>query len=335
MAIIEKTGVFTYLDGDGNEVRLYPKSKNGSSDAADAVISVLSSDWALDETTGMYKQNFTVNGITSESVPVIGLVPTGTPTPDAEAEAYSHITDAVTGDNTLTLYADEALTTAITIIVKGISATGGSTVADISNLTAAYNGLNNNLNGFSFTTQENVDGYMKGGEFHPFGNPYLRYNEDTGYIQMLLEDGTWKNIYCPFSLPETKRLYLVKNGKQTKNFGGFVTSPYRWSGMGGYGGSTPTFTSGDGAATYKGNGSNSMGAAFTNGAHKAYLKLAKSIFSPSMSMSAFPFNGSATGIDHIATGADTTKSVYDLSGRRVNKAIKGIYIVNGKKVLVK
>lgn len=80
---------------------------------------------------------------------------------------------------------------------------------------------------------------------------------------------------------------------------------------------------------------NPTGAAFTNGAHKAYLKLAKSIFSPSMSMSAFPFNGSATGIDHIATGADTTKSVYDLSGRRVNKAIKGIYIVNGKKVLVK
>lgn len=80
---------------------------------------------------------------------------------------------------------------------------------------------------------------------------------------------------------------------------------------------------------------NNTGAAFTNGAHKAYLKLDKSIFSPSMAMSAFPFNGSATSIDHIATGADTTKSVYDLSGRRVNKAIKGIYIVNGKKVLVK
>ena len=80
---------------------------------------------------------------------------------------------------------------------------------------------------------------------------------------------------------------------------------------------------------------NNTGAAFTNGAHKAYLKLDKSIFSPSMAMSAFPFNGSATGIGQIATGADTTKSVYDLSGRRVNKAIKGIYIVNGKKVLVK
>ena len=161
MAIIEKTGVFTYLDSDGNEVRLYPKSKN---EIADAVISVLSSDWALDETTGMYKQDFTVNGITSESVPVIGLVPTGIPTPDSEAEAYSHITDAVTGDNTLTLYADEALTTAITIIVKGISATGGSTVADISNLTAAYNELNSNLTNesdeqFVFGVKDGVRGF--------------------------------------------------------------------------------------------------------------------------------------------------------------------------------
>lgn len=161
MAIIEKTGVLTYLDGDGNEVRLYPKSKN---EIADAVISVLSSDWALDETTGMYKQDFTVNGITSESVPVIGLVSTGTPTPDAEAEAYSHITDAVTSDNTLTLYADEALATAITIIIKGISATGGSTVADISNLTASYNELNSNLTfpsgeGFYPDEKDGVKGY--------------------------------------------------------------------------------------------------------------------------------------------------------------------------------
>lgn len=80
---------------------------------------------------------------------------------------------------------------------------------------------------------------------------------------------------------------------------------------------------------------NNTGAAFTNGAHKAYLKLAKNRFASSMAMSAFPFNGSATGIDQVTTDADATKSVYDLSGRRVNKAIKGIYIVNGKKVLVK
>ena len=40
-----------------------------------------------------------------------------------------------------------------------------------------------------------------------------------------------------------------------------------------------------------------------------------------------------TGIDAIDADADSV--IYDLQGRRVEKAVKGIYIVNGKKVLVK
>ena len=44
----------------------------------------------------------------------------------------------------------------------------------------------------------------------------------------------------------------------------------------------------------------------------------------------FDFGG--TAIKSIAT--ETTESaVYDLTGRRVEKATKGIYIINGKKVL--
>lgn len=80
---------------------------------------------------------------------------------------------------------------------------------------------------------------------------------------------------------------------------------------------------------------NVTGAAFTNGAHKAYLKLAKSVFAGSQAVNGFPFNGSTTGIEQIEAGADAKNAIYDLSGRRVNKAAKGIYILNGKKVLVK
>ncbi|MCI6069262.1 MAG: chitobiase/beta-hexosaminidase C-terminal domain-containing protein [Bacteroidales bacterium] len=80
---------------------------------------------------------------------------------------------------------------------------------------------------------------------------------------------------------------------------------------------------------------NTTGAAFTNGAHKAYLKLAKSVFAGSQAVNGFPFNGSTTGIEQIEAGADAKNVIYDLSGRRVNKAAKGIYILNGKKVLVK
>ena len=80
---------------------------------------------------------------------------------------------------------------------------------------------------------------------------------------------------------------------------------------------------------------NATGAAFTNGAHKAYLKLAKSVFAGSQAVNGFPFNGTTTGIEQIEAGADAKNAIYDLSGRRVNKAAKGIYILNGKKVLVK
>jgi hypothetical protein len=39
------------------------------------------------------------------------------------------------------------------------------------------------------------------------------------------------------------------------------------------------------------------------------------------------------GIDNIAVDADAV--IYDLSGRRVLEAVKGFYIINGKKVFVK
>ena len=80
---------------------------------------------------------------------------------------------------------------------------------------------------------------------------------------------------------------------------------------------------------------NSTGTAFTNGAHKAYLKLAKNTSAGSQAVNGFPFNGTTTGIEQIEAGADAKNAIYDLSGRRVNKAAKGIYILNGKKVLVK
>ena len=44
--------------------------------------------------------------------------------------------------------------------------------------------------------------------------------------------------------------------------------------------------------------------------------------------------GPETGINEIQT-EQADKAIFDLSGRRVQKATKGFYIVGGKKVLVK
>lgn len=45
--------------------------------------------------------------------------------------------------------------------------------------------------------------------------------------------------------------------------------------------------------------------------------------------------GDEDGMEEIQFGTDTSELIYDLSGRRIKKAEKGIYIINNKKVLVK
>ena len=71
------------------------------------------------------------------------------------------------------------------------------------------------------------------------------------------------------------------------------------------------------------------GSSVNNGAHKAYLKV-----DASNSASAYPFN--TTGIRSITTTAVDSGEVYTLSGIRVKGQLnKGIYIVNGKKMVIK
>lgn len=63
--------------------------------------------------------------------------------------------------------------------------------------------------------------------------------------------------------------------------------------------------------------------------HKAYLILPASMESVKLN---FDFN--ATAIDSVETALPATKAIYDLSGRRVLKTVKGqFYISNGKKII--
>ena len=71
---------------------------------------------------------------------------------------------------------------------------------------------------------------------------------------------------------------------------------------------------------------------FLNNAYKAYLLLDAA---QSSNTYGYRFDGeNTTGIETIETSAQDNV-IYDLTGRRVEKAVKGLYIVNGKKVLVK
>ena len=82
------------------------------------------------------------------------------------------------------------------------------------------------------------------------------------------------------------------------------------------------------------------GAAFINGAHKAYLALdSETLLSQSRGFSLADLaHGVTTGINTTIKSATQSTYIYDLNGRRINSlngAAKGVYIMNGQKVLVK
>lgn len=65
--------------------------------------------------------------------------------------------------------------------------------------------------------------------------------------------------------------------------------------------------------------------------YKAYLNLTGSL----AAKLAISFNNNVTAISNATLAQEKTSSIYDLSGRKSNKLQKGIYIVNGKKIIVK
>ena len=72
---------------------------------------------------------------------------------------------------------------------------------------------------------------------------------------------------------------------------------------------------------------------FQNNSHKAYLYVAEAAGIASYS---FRFGEGTTGIDEITENREQSTVIYDLTGRRVEAiTAPGIYIVGGKKVLVK
>ena len=75
---------------------------------------------------------------------------------------------------------------------------------------------------------------------------------------------------------------------------------------------------------------------FLNNAYKAYLPVSAVPASASLSASLrFDFDGT-TAIEEVETENAETAVIFDLCGRRVNEITKaGIYIINGKKMLVK
>ena len=84
------------------------------------------------------------------------------------------------------------------------------------------------------------------------------------------------------------------------------------------------------AGLYKATLNQSEGTAFLNNANKVYLPVA-TVAAEAPAMFSLGRGEGTTSIEQVA--ADAELVIYDLAGRRVEKMEKGIYIVNGKKVI--
>ena len=85
---------------------------------------------------------------------------------------------------------------------------------------------------------------------------------------------------------------------------------------------------------YKAQMNQQDGTAFLNNANKAYLP-ASAVPEAVQGANGFKFRFETTGVEQVEV-AKGVKAIYDLSGRKVNDMkAPGLYIVNGKKVLVK
>ena len=90
---------------------------------------------------------------------------------------------------------------------------------------------------------------------------------------------------------------------------------------------------GNGVGLYQAKLTQDNGSAFYNNANKVYLPVAAPAQQSARAL-AFRFGGT-TSVDMPIANSQQPTAVYDLQGRRVENPTKGMYIVNGKKVVIK
>ncbi len=104
-------------------------------------------------------------------------------------------------------------------------------------------------------------------------------------------------------------------------------------------GATVATTDGDYTNMILNNGGSGIGFYFAAGqtvaTNRAYLHIATSLAPAANSRMSLVFEDETTGIQKVESAESNAKTYYNLSGQRVAAPAKGLYIVNGKKVIIK
>ena len=138
-------------------------------------------------------------------------------------------------------------------------------------------------------------------------------NHEAASVQMqVVNDPEYQPLYTNYLYGYDEQTAIEKAFANYENYKFYVLSRGSQSGKIGF------FWYGD------------QGGPFVTAAHKAFLALPSSAAS---NIRGFEFDGNATAIQSVENNAKVDGKIYDLQGRRVQNAGKGLYIINGKKVI--
>lgn len=234
-----------------------------------------------------------------------------------------------------------------TVFTNG-SNTGLSSKGSASNANAQWyfipaNEAAENARDLTITVKETGDAVHGNLATFSAGYPVAVPTGYTAYTASLSEDNSTLtlNEISNSVIPANTGVILRGNANDAVTMAPSLTTSTATSALGASGDEEHTFTSADNTYLLGKQQNGQMGfmmmnpnAALTLGAHKAYLQLTDASNSPAAIKFEF---GTATGIKQVGNENNSQPaSIYDLSGRRINGQMKaGIYIKNGKKIIVK
>ena len=180
------------------------------------------------------------------------------------------------------------------------------------------------IDGVKFYSCETVEGttlVLNEVENPEANKPYILYNEKDAEIDIAASD--YGTLYVPTVAGSNAPAPVVA----TTVTDGLLTGVYTEDKVGE--GNYVLQTQGGEQAFYQ----IAEGSSLTAVPYRAYLTVPEGITAKSVYY--FDFAGDATAIEAVPEAAEGAKVFYNLAGQRVANPTKGIYIVNGQKVLVK
>ena len=111
---------------------------------SDVAVPLLLTEWTENE-DGTFTQSASVDGLDDGFNPIVILSPVENRASEDELKSYACISDVLTADNTITFIASKKPLISFTVIVKSVTASNNSAIADVTALVGKVSELETGL----------------------------------------------------------------------------------------------------------------------------------------------------------------------------------------------